>query len=57
MQALSVDEDRQRRSRAEVSAQRGAALKATASAILTVAAVIAVCVAASNQVLAKFQST
>lgn len=48
-QALSLDEERQRRSRVECSAQRGAAIKATVSAILAVAAVIAVCVAATNQ--------
>jgi hypothetical protein len=50
VQVLSTEEDRQRRSRGESAAQRGAAVKASLAAAFAVAAVVAVCLAATNQV-------
>jgi hypothetical protein len=51
VQVLSSEEERQRRSRGETVAQRGAAVKATLAAAFAVAAVVAVCLAATNQVI------
>ncbi len=50
VQVLSTEEEKQRRSRGESAAQRGAAVKATLAAAFAVAAIVAVCLAATNQV-------
>jgi hypothetical protein len=50
VQVLGTEEERQRRSRGESAAQRGAAIKATLAAAFAIAAVVAVCLAATNQV-------